>query len=286
MDQLATPGTQTKTKPLLHGDISIELAPEMVSKFAPDPVVLPSESKVFLTHLTGKPLQSQIDAARRLIDMGYTPVVHIGARNFTAESEYVDLIEAHARNGVTHGLFLGGNPLTHNSPFNQALDLLDHHVLRGSGFTHAFISGYPEGHPGIGEDTLIDVRKRKIGVCQDLGMKPEIITQFAFDGARMATWANAVSQMHPGTALRLGLAGVTSFTKLIKFAVICGVGPSIAVLKKNAGSIMNVLSESDPGDVITRLKRDYSGNNPLNVHFFPFGGWEKTLDWVERQRRS
>lgn len=271
---------------LLCGDFSIELAPEMVTKFQPDENVLPQGSKVFLPHINGKDPRLQIDGARDLLSMGYTPIVHMGARNFDKLGDYVKLLHAHSENGVTHGLFLGGDRLKHTGPYFQALDLLRHEALADTGFTHAFISGYPEGHPDIDFATLERARAEKLEMCEARGLTPEIVTQFAFDGEKMTDWANNIALDAGGVPVRLGLAGVTSLPKLIKFAVMCGVGPSIAVLKKNASGLMNVMSERDPGEIIQKVEAGYRGATPLNLHFFPFGGWQKTLDWISVQKKG
>ncbi|PTX41802.1 methylenetetrahydrofolate reductase (NADPH) [Gemmobacter caeni] len=276
-----------ETPRLIDGDVSIELAPEMVAKFHPDPGLLPAGSKVFLTHLSGKDPAIQVAAARGLLDMGYVPVVHIGARNFDSEAAFVSFIQAHRANGVTHGLFLGGNPLKYKGPLGQALDLLSHPVMQDSGFTDAFISGYPEGHPDISVDSLDEARARKIERCRLIGLAPQIVTQFAFDGGTMAAWTARMQRLHPDVPVRLGLAGVTSLPKLIKFAVMCGVGPSIAVLKKNSGGLLNVLTDKDPSDVIAAIEANLPvARGRTDLHFFPFGGWEKTLRWISEARRS
>ncbi|WP_170167163.1 methylenetetrahydrofolate reductase [Paracoccus methylarcula] len=284
MTNLTPPGNASTRPGLLHADISMELPPEMVDGFDPDPGILPRGTKIFLTHIAGKDVRAQIHAAKRLLSVGYVPVVHMGAHNFETEEEYVRLVQAHSRNGVTHGLFLGGNPRKHDGPFHEALDLLNHDVLRDANFTHALIGGYPEGHPDIGLDALENARRRKLEACHARAMSPEIISQFAFDGDAMAAWANRIAAEEPGLPIRLGLAGVTSLPNLIRFAVLCGVGPSTAVLKKNAGGFMKIMADHDPGGIIEGIETGYFGTNPLNLHFFPFGGWKKTLAWIGDRR--
>lgn len=286
MTDLTLAGSASTTPRLLDADISIELSPEIVDEFDPDPEILPKGSKVFLTHIAGKDIRTQIHAAKRLLSIGYVPVVHMGARNFETEDEYVRLVQTHSTNGVTHGLFLGGNPRKHSGPLHEALDLLKHGVLHDANFLHVFIGGYPEGHPDISLNALRSARQRKLEVCHANGMSPEIISQFAFDGEAMAAWANEIAAEEPGLPIRLGLAGVTSLPKLIRFAIKCGVGPSIAVLKKNAGGFMKIMSDRDPGDIIEGIEASYSGASKLNLHFFPFGGWQKTLTWIADPRRS
>ena len=284
MTDLTLPGNASTPPNLLDADISIELPPEIVDEFDPNPEILPRGSKVFLTHTAGKYIQTQIYAAKQLLSIGYVPVVHMGARNFETEEEYVRLVQAHSRNGVTHGLFLGGNPRKHNGSLHEALDLLNHGVVRDANFLHAFIGGYPEGHPDIVLSVLENARQRKLEACRAHGMTPEIISQFAFDGNAIAAWANRIATEEPSLPIRLGLAGVTSLPTLIRFAAICGIGPSMAVLKKNAGGLMKIMSDRDPGDIIEGIEAGYFGASTLNLHFFPFGGWKKTLTWIADQR--
>ncbi|MBB6469378.1 methylenetetrahydrofolate reductase (NADPH) [Aminobacter lissarensis] len=270
---------------LIDGAISIELSPDQVRDFRPSQAILPAGSRVFLTHLTGKPLGAQIEAARTLIEMGYVPVPHLGAKNFESVKDYVRQIETHGRNGVTDALFVGGNPLTSSGPLREAAELLAHPILSSAGIRTAFIGGYPEGHPSISKDALRDATMRKLSLCHGKGLSPHIVSQFAFDGRSMANWAKELQAEHPDLPVRLGLAGVTSLPKLIKFAVMCGIGPSLAALRRSGAGLFNVLADKDPGDVIKGIEASYpSPFGPLDIHFFPFGGWQKTLDWIETAR--
>ncbi|AJE48684.1 methylenetetrahydrofolate reductase [Celeribacter indicus] len=272
---------------LIDGDISLELPPDAVDKFRPDAKVLSPGAKVFLPHLEGKPPEQQVAAAKALIDMGYTPVVHLGARHFATEADFVRHLEAHSANGVTHALFLGGNPARYSGPFGQALDLLHHPSLHDSGIRRAFLGGYPEGHPDISEDRLDAALSAKIDRCHDIGLAPEVVTQFAFDGEVLAGFAWRMQARHPDVPVRLGLAGVTSLPKLIRYAIMCGVGPSLSVLKKSSGKLLGVLADKDPSDVANVIEQritDHDGR--VELHFFPFGGWQKTLDWLQRYRET
>lgn len=104
--------TDTRVHPVDGADttISIELAPEQVRNFAPQADTLALGSRVFLTHLAGKPEVLQVEAAARIIEMGYVAVPHLAARNFKSERDYISHVEAHSRNGIDEVLFLGGNP--------------------------------------------------------------------------------------------------------------------------------------------------------------------------------
>ncbi|GAA4131630.1 hypothetical protein GCM10023067_50980 [Aminobacter aganoensis] len=217
--------------------------------------------------------------------MGYSPVPHLAARNFVSVAEFVEHLAAHGRNGISQALFLGGNPLISTGPLTEAAMLLSHPAMAQSSIRTAFIGGYPEGHSAIAPDVLGDALKRKLARCAELGIKPHIVSQFAFDGEVMAAWARRLQSEHPGLAVRIGLAGVTSLPQLIKFAAMCGVGPSLAALKRSGTGLFNVLSDRDPADLIETIEAAYpKPAGPLDIHFFPFGGWQKTSDWLAGYR--
>lgn len=269
----------------IERDVSIELAPEQARTFNPAPHLLPSGSRVFLTHLEGKPTAIQVEAARRLKETGFVPVPHIGARHFASERDFLDLLRAHSANGITEALVVGGNPSSARGPFFDAAALLEHPAFADSTIRTVFLGGYPEGHPAIAGPTLNAELNRKIALCLERKLEPRLVSQFAFDGKAISTWAADVGRTHPGLPVHVGLAGVTSITKLIRFGMICGVGPSLAVLRRSPAGMFNVLADKDPGEVLDTAESHYPAHLlPFNLHFYPFGGWERTLAWVHERR--
>lgn len=272
---------------LLDGEISIEISADQARKFRPDPTVFPRGSRVFLPHLKGKDLVEQVDAAKMLRDLGYVPVPHFGARNFDSVQDYVNQVDAHTRNGVREGLFLGGNPLTASGPLSDAAQLLAHPVLSNSSIKTAYLGGYPEGHPAISEEVLREATKLKLALCAERNLAVAVVSQFAFDGGMIGKWARRLQSDYPGLPIRIGLAGVTSLPKLIKFAMMCGIGPSLAALRRSSVGLIDILSDKDPADLIQNIEAVYpSPTGPLEVHFFPFGGWQKTLEWIAIARNT
>jgi len=271
---------------LIDGNVSIEISPDEARHFTPDQNVLPLGSRVFLPHIKGKALREHVEAAEALRQLGYVPVPHFGARNYDTVKDYVDHVEAHARNGVENALFLGGNPLVASGPLLNAEQLLNHPVLGSAAIRTAFIGAYPEGHPEISSVELRHALERKLALCSQKGLSPHVVSQFAFDGRAIGRWAKGLHSDFIGLPVSIGVAGVTSLPRLIKFGVKCGIGPSLAVLRQSAGSLLNVLVDKDPTDVIVGIEQSYPvPSGPLWIHFFPFGGWKKTLDWVKLARQ-
>jgi methylenetetrahydrofolate reductase (NADPH) len=266
---------------LLARPVSLELAPGEVAGFAPDARVFPKGSRVFLSHIAGKSLPAQADAARTLVERGFRPVPHLGARNFDTEAAYIDHVGRLAAVGVEDALFVGGNPATSHGPLSEAADLLGHPVIADTAIRTAYLAVHPEGHPTVARPLLDAAFARKLELCAARGIRPAAVSQFGFDGEGLGRFATSFVAAHPGMELRLGLAGVTSLAKLVGFAVRCGVGPSLSILRKSPGALFSVASDRDPADVIAGI--DAAGvpeSADVHAHFFVFGGWKKTLAWL------
>lgn len=272
----------------LLDDISIELLPEHVAGFNPSAALLPLGSYVFITHIAGKPLELQREAANAIKRMGYEPVPHLAARNFRTVEDYAAHLTELTKCGVDSVLMIGGNPGPERTALECAADLLKQPFVRQLGLRRVFFGGHPEGHPNIPAQSLKSAMIEKVSVARALGIKPHIVTQFAFDGVAMSRWASGLRSDGIDCPIRLGLAGVTSLTKLVKFSMLCGVGASLSALTRQGGSILKAVREQDPGDVLKALEVGIAAHRleGASIHFFPFGGWEKTLDWVGRERKQ
>lgn len=270
---------------LLARPVSLELAPGEAADFAPDERVFPLGSRVFLSHIAGKPLTAQVEAARTLVERGFRPVPHLGARNYASDAEFATHVARLSAAGVEDALFVGGNPATAHGPLTEAAELLEHPVLAETAIRTAYLAVHPEGHPTVARGRIDAAFARKLKLCAARGIRPAAVSQFGFDGEGLGRFAGQFAAAHPDMELRLGLAGVTSLAKLVGFAVRCGVGPSLSILRKSPEAIFSVASDRDPADVVAGI--DAAGlpdAADVHAHFFVFGGWKKTLEWVAAER--
>jgi len=70
---------------------------------------------------------------------------------------------------------------------------------------------------------------------------------------------------------------------MIKFAIACGVGPSLKVLQKRAKDVTKLLLPFEPTEIINELashKAAYPEFNIDQVHFFPLGGIKTNATWA------
>ena len=101
-------------------------------------------------------------------------------------------------------------------------------------------------------------------------------------------WVRGVRERGIESPIRVGLAGPASVLTLIRYAVRCGIGNSLHVLTENP-SFAKVLGERGPEPIIRRLAASIGdGDGRLHgiagLHFYIFGGFRKTLDWIAAER--
>ena len=272
----------------LLDDFSIEITPGEEADFNPSPETFPAGREVFITHLPGRPIASTVTAARRLADGGYRPVPHMAARNFESDRHFSDLAEQIAQLGIGSALLIGGGVKVPRGPFHEALDLLEHGSLQANGFDKIYYAGHPEGHPHVTANLIESRLRQKIYLARSQGLQPAIITQFGFDGLRYADWAAYLRSTAVDAPIVFGVAGVTSFSKLLKFAANCGVGASITALRAKKFALTRLLGPITPSDVIKPLAdRIFEFGIPcVRIHFFNFGAYERTLEWAAVAGRS
>ena len=77
--------------------------------------------------------------------------------------------------------------------------------------------------------------------------------------------------------------GLAKLQTLIKFAIACGVGPSLKVLQKRAMDVSKLLLPYEPTQVLSELAAHKAANPDFNithVHFFPLGGIKTNAVWT------
>ncbi|MEM9369947.1 MAG: methylenetetrahydrofolate reductase, partial [Pseudomonadota bacterium] len=81
----------------------------------------------------------------------------------------------------------------------------------------------------------------------------------------------------------IGVAGPAKLQTLIKFAIACGVGPSLRVLQRRAADVTKLVLPFTPEEVLSDLAAHKAANPDFNiehVHFFPLGGIKKSAEFT------
>jgi methylenetetrahydrofolate reductase (NADPH) len=247
---------------------------------------LPKGAEVFVASLPKDPHDKLIATAVRLRKAGLEPVPHIVARNIASRAEFDSLLSHMAGEaGVRRALILGGDRDKSLGDYDASLQLIQTGLFAKHGFTHAFIAAYPETHPRIDESTLELARTAKIQALREQGMSATLISQFGFDSKPIVSFVEKLRARGVMLPFRVGVAGPTEYAKLVKYALICGVGPSLRALKERQGLAKNMLGGETPEKLLTEIALAQDANPALNiegVHFFTFGALGGSYSWIQQ----
>src|SRR5215470_4943328 len=152
------------------------------------------------------------------------------------------------------------------------------------------IAGFPEGNPNIPDPVLLEALRAKVNFAAKAGLELSIVTQFCFTAQPIVSWLNRIRAEGIENPVRVGLAGPASLATLSRYAVRCGIGNSLHVLTEHP-SFARLLSEKGPEPIIRGIVAQAgagnNGNLPLGIaglHLFVFGGFGKTVDWINAAR--
>ncbi|MDD7972040.1 methylenetetrahydrofolate reductase [Roseinatronobacter alkalisoli] len=275
---------------LLNG-WSIEVMPRTAAKVPDFRALLPAGTRVYIAHIDGTPIEEMVDTARRLHGEGFAVMPHFPARSIPDLATLKDWIDRYrSEAGVDQALVLAGGIPKPAGAFESSIDLLQTGAFQDAGFTRLHVAGHPEGNRDIdadGGNTQTDAALRwKTQYARDTGVDMAIITQFAFEGQPVFDWIARLRAQDITLPVHVGLAGPAKLQTLIKFAIACGVGPSLNVLKKRARDLSKLLVPYTPDQMLQELRDAHASqpaNTPDQVHFFPLGGIKACAEWAQQQ---
>lgn len=268
-------------------DFSLEVMPRTAAKVADFRPLLPAGTRVYLAHIDGTPFDEMLAAARRLTDEGFAVMPHVPARGLASRAEFDARIAAYADAGVTQALVIAGGITTPRGPFHEALQLLRTGTFDRHGFTHLHVAGHPEGNsdidPAGGDATALAALRAKADFQAETDARMAIATQFCFESAPIIAWADRIRTARITLPVHIGVAGPAKLQTLLRFAMSCGVGPSLRVLQRRATDLTRLMMPFEPTDLLAELAAHKAAHPDFavtRVHFFPLGGITATTDYA------
>ncbi len=279
--------TSPEVEAFLKG-YSIEVMPRTAAKVEDFRALLPQGTRVYIAHIEGTPIEEMVATAKRLAEDGYPVMPHFPARIIQDQAMLADWIARYqGEAGVDQALLLAGGVATPHGDFHSSMQLLETGLFGKAGFKRLHVAGHPEGNKDIDPDGSMKnvgdalVWKQKFSESSDAKMA--LATQFAFDAKPIIAWADSLKEAGIDIPVHIGIAGPAKLQTLIKFAIACGVGPSLKVLQKRAMDVTKLLLPYEPTDVIAELAAHKAANPDFNiekVHFFPLGGIKTNANWA------
>ncbi|WP_299815947.1 methylenetetrahydrofolate reductase [uncultured Jannaschia sp.] len=265
---------------------SIEVMPRTAEKVEDFADLLPRGTRVYIAHIDGTPVEDMVATAARLRAEGMEPMPHFPARIIPDRATLADWIARYRGEAdVRQGLILAGGVPEPRGTYATSMQLLGSGAF--DGFERLHVAGHPEGSRDIDLDgSMTNVSaaldwKQKFSERTDAKMA--IVTQFCFEARPVIEWADAIRDAGIDLPVHIGVAGPAKLQTLIKFAVACGVGPSLKVLQKRAMDVSKLLLPYEPVDFTTELARHKAAHPDFSiesVHVFPLGGIRTSADWL------
>ncbi|MDC0115871.1 methylenetetrahydrofolate reductase [Octadecabacter sp.] len=272
---------------LLDG-YSIEVMPRTADKVEDFKSLLPKGTRVYIAHIEGTPIEDMVATAKRLATDGYPVMPHFPARIIkdTATLErWIAMYQGEA--GVEQALLLAGGVNQPHGDFHSSIQLLETGAFDRAKFKRLHVAGHPEGNRDIdpsGGTAMVDEALRwKQKFSETTDAKMALATQFAFEADPIIAWADSLRDAGITIPIHIGIAGPAKLQTMIKFAMACGVGPSLKVLQKRAKDVTKLLLPFEPAQVLTDLAAYTAANPDSNierVHFFPLGGIKTNATWA------
>ena len=270
-------------------DFSIEVMPRTASKIESFKEILPQNTRVYIAHIEGVPIEEMVDTAKRISDEGFAVMPHFPARIIKDQNTLEDWINRYQNEaGIEQALLLAGGVTNPHGDYTSSMQLVETELFEKYNFKHLHFAGHPEGNKDIDPDSSnknIDQAlswKQKFKDRTDINLA--LTTQFCFEASPVIEWAESLIKNGIDIPVHIGVAGPAKLQTLIKFSIACGVGPSLRVLQKRAKDVKKLLLPFEPNDFLETLAEHKKANpsfNITNVHFFPLGGINVNASWIK-----
>jgi methylenetetrahydrofolate reductase (NADPH) len=250
--------------------------------------ILRPQTRVFVAAMPRDTADDMIAAAIRLHRAGMVAIPHIVARNIRDRAMLDDMLaRLSGEAGVDRAHIVGGDRDDPLGTFDSALQLLQTGLFAKYGITRIALACYPEGHPRIPDAVLEQARADKTREAESQGLSVWLVSQFAFEAAPIVGLARKMRAPGITDPYRVGIAGPASYTTLVKYAMMCGVGTSLRALRERQNLAKTMLTGETPEALLTEIALAREAEPSLGIagiHFFTFGSLMKTAEWVESVR--
>jgi methylenetetrahydrofolate reductase (NADPH) len=240
-------------------------------------------TRLYISHLPGQTWEATGAMCRAVRRAGFEPVPHLPVRLIQSADQLEHVLNALAWPARPQAILLiAGDYPSAVGPYSQVAQVLATGALERYGFSAVSIAGHPEGHTKVASDEIRRAELEKPRLAAEHGLKSTILTQFLFEPEPFMHWVRDLRASGVGARLVCGLTGPAKVTTLVRYALRCGVGPSIRALGAHASSLKSLLGDDGPDRMIRSLAQsrlagqcDFDG-----IHIFCFGGFLRTVEWM------
>jgi methylenetetrahydrofolate reductase (NADPH) len=244
---------------------------------------LPPKSFVTVTASPKHGMETTLDVSEWLAARGHDVTPHFSAHMVRDKAHLRELV-GRAKNGGMTRVFVVGGDATPGAEyeFHQGLDLIRALVEMDHPFTEIGVPSYPEGHPDIKDDVLMQVLREKQQYAAWTA------TQMSFNPGACETWVKKIRSEGITLPVYLGIPGVVELTKLMTIAARIGAADSARYLKKNPSLVGHIMKGGSFGpdaflEALAPTLADPSSKVSA-LHVFTFNEVTGSAEWRDKMK--
>ena len=238
---------------------------------------VPRELTVTVTASPVKGLEPTLDLAERLAGHGYHVVPHLSARLVRDEAHLADIVARLRGAGIDDVFVPAGDADPPAGRFDSSLSLLDALTDLGRPFRQVGITGYPQSHPKIEDDVIVQAMWDKRHHATYL------VSNLCFDPATLTQWIARVRRRGVTLPLYVGMAGPVERTRLLKMAAKSGVAESARFAYGHADWFLRLGTPGaySPDRLLDRIAGTLAApaSAVAGLHIFTFNQVQQTERW-------
>jgi methylenetetrahydrofolate reductase (NADPH) len=238
---------------------------------------VPPEIKVTVTASASRGLDASLDLVERLSAAGYAVVPHLSAR-LVRDPAHLREVTGRLRAAAVDDVFvIAGDIDEPSGEFAGAAELLAAIEELGHRFSAVGISGYPESHHVISDETTIEAMFEKEP------MATYIVSQICFDAATIDTWVRRVRDRGTMLPIWVGVPGGVTNRRLLQISRRIGLGESARFLRAHGAWIRRLALPRvyEPTALVEALGPIVAdpAARVAGFHLYTFNELERTERW-------
>ncbi len=238
---------------------------------------VPRDVKITVTASPTRGLDPTLDLAGRLSAHGYEVVPHLSARSVLDDGHLRAILAQVEAAGLREVFVVAGDASQPAGQFAGAVDLLRAMAAHGHGLRDIGITGYPESHPLIDDETTIQAMFEKAEFAT------YIVSQICFDASVTGRWIENVWARGTRLPIYVGMPGAVRTRKLLGVSSRIGLGESARFLRKHGRLLGRLLMPGaySPDGLIRGLEPALvdPDRKVAGFHMFTFNEIEATEHW-------
>jgi len=249
---------------------------------------LPDGAQIAITTSPTLGLDATIEWTERATEHGYEIIPHIAAR-YVEGPDHLDEVAGRLTDaGVTDIFVPGGDREEPVGEFESAFDLLSALEELDHSFDEVGITGYPEGHEFLDDQTLARAMDRKEPYAT------YIVTQLCYDPDDVVDWVETIRDRGVDLPVEVGVPGVMKYQRLLNISQKVGVGDSVRFLRKTSGilgfvrQLVGSRGKYTPDELIDGIA-PYAADPEYairGVHIYTFNQVPDTESWRAERLRT